>query len=87
MREVNVEEMRRQGLIIFLTAEPETIYERVKASHARPLLEGNMNTAYIETLLARRLPAYEAAADFCVPTDGRTIPEISGEIWSLLKKH
>mgnify|MGYP000441189639 CR=1 FL=1 len=39
MRQCNVDEMKKNGTIVLLTAEPETVYERVKGSHNRPLLE------------------------------------------------
>ena len=37
MRQCNVDEMKKNGTIVLLTAEPETVYERVKGSHNRPL--------------------------------------------------
>ena len=64
MRQCNVDEMKKNGTIVLLTAEPETVYERVKGSHNRPLLEKNMNPEYIKELMAARRPKYEAAADF-----------------------
>ena len=33
MRQCNVDEMKKNGTIVLLTAEPETVYERVKGSH------------------------------------------------------
>ena len=47
MRDVNVDKMKEQGKIVLLTATPETIYEHVKDSTNRPLLNGNMNIPYI----------------------------------------
>lgn len=82
MRRCNVDAMKKSGRIVYLSAEPETIFERVRYSHNRPLLEGNMNAAYIETLLEARLPKYLAAADVTVRTDGRSAEEISREIVS-----
>ena len=64
MRQCNVDEMKKNGTIVLLTAEPETVYERVKGSHNRPLLEKNMNPEYIKELMKARCPKYEAAADF-----------------------
>ena len=32
MRQCNVDEMKKNGTIVLLTAEPETVYERVKGS-------------------------------------------------------
>ena len=80
MRQCNVEEMKKEGTIILLTATPLTVYERVKNSHNRPLLEQNMTPEYIGKLMEARRPKYEAAADLIVQTDGRTAEEISGEI-------
>ena len=62
MRQCNVDEMKKNGTIVLLTAEPETVYERVKGSHNRPLLEKNMNPEYIKELMEARRPKYEAAA-------------------------
>ncbi len=80
MRQCNVEEMKKNGTIVLLTATPQTVYERVKGSHNRPLLEKNMNPQYIEQLMEARRPKYEAAADIIVKTDGRTAKEICQEI-------
>ena len=71
MRQCNVDEMKKNGTIVLLTAEPETVYERVKGSHNRPLLEKNMNPEYIKELMEARRPKYEAAADFVIKTDNR----------------
>lgn len=80
MRDCNVEAMKKSGKVIYLSAKPETIYERVHDSHNRPLLEGNMNVAYIAQLMEKRLPKYLDAADAEVVTDGRTADEICMEI-------
>ena len=85
MRQCNVELMKKNGIIILLTAEPQTIYERVKDSHNRPLLEKNMNPAYIGQLMKERKLRYEAAADIKIKTDGRTAVEICEEIKERLK--
>lgn len=82
MREVNVQEMKKSGKIILLTASPETILERVKGSHDRPLLENNKNVEYIASLMEQRRPKYEAAADIVIPTDNKTEFEICEEIIS-----
>ena len=80
MRAENVEAMRKSGEIIYLSATPETIYERVKNSHNRPLLEGNMNVAYITELMNKRLPKYLEAADRIVSVDDRSVAQICNEI-------
>lgn len=77
MREENVEIMKKSGRIVWLQVKPETVYHRVKNSHTRPLLEGNMNVSYIEELLNKRIPAYARAADLSVDTDGKSPEEIA----------
>ena len=76
MRECNVEEMKKSGVIVLLTAEPETILERVKYSHDRPLLENHKTAEYIAELLDKRRDKYEAAADLTIATDGKNTAAI-----------
>ena len=80
LKEENVRLMKESGKIVLLTAEPETIYERVKDSTERPVLNGNMNVSYIKDLMEKRRPKYEAAADVTIATDGKTSEEICEEI-------
>lgn len=84
VRPENVKNMKKSGKIIFLTATPETILERVKDGTDRPLLNGHMNVEYIEELMNKRLALYQGAADYMVATDGKTKGEICTEIIKLL---
>ena len=80
IRDINVKKLQALGEVVLLTAEPETIYERVKDSTNRPLLNGNMNVEYISELMEKRRPFYEKAATVKVATDGREISDIAKEI-------
>ena len=80
LRERNVEEMKKGGSIVLLTAEPEMILERVKDDDNRPLLRGNKNVAFISDMMEKRRPKYEAAADVVIHTDGKEVQEICREI-------
>ncbi len=80
LRDNNVAEMKKNGRVVLLTAKPETIYERIKNSHDRPLLENNKNIAFISKLLEERKAKYEAAADVVIETDGKNKLQISEEI-------
>ncbi len=84
LRDCNVEEMRRNGHIVLLTASPETILERVKDSEERPLLNGNKNVDYIARLMEKRRVKYESAADITVCTDGKSAEEICKELMAEL---
>lgn len=80
MREVNVAEMKKNGTVVLLRAEPETIYHRVKNSHNRPLLENHKSVEFIAGLMEERRPKYEAAADIIIHTDHKQVREICEEI-------
>ena len=84
MREQNVVEMKKNGRVVLLTASPETIYERVKDSNDRPILNGNKNVPFIADMMEKRREKYEAAADVVIQTDNKSILEISEELISKL---
>ena len=86
MRECNVAEMKKSGIIVLLTARPETIFERVRYSHNRPLIEHNKTAEYIAELLEKRREKYEAAADVTIATDGKDTREIWREIQDSVKE-
>ena len=72
--------MKKNGTVIFLSATPETIYERVHTSTNRPLLNGNMNVEYIAQLMEKRRAVYEKAADVTIVTDDKELSDIIAEI-------
>ncbi len=80
VRPQNTEYMKKSGKIVFLSATPQTIYERVKHSTDRPILNGHMNVEYIAQLMEKRRALYEAAADIRIETDGKSRDEICREI-------
>ncbi len=86
MRERNVVEMKKNGRVVLLTAKPETILERVKDNHDRPLLENNKTVPFIADLMEKRRAKYEAAADIVIETDGKTELEICEELIHRLRE-
>jgi shikimate kinase len=84
LRPQNTEYMKKSGKVVYLKTSPETIFERVRYSTDRPILNGNMNVEYIAGLLEKRRPLYEGAADITVVTDNRSCEEICSEIIQLL---
>ena len=85
-RTENVEVMRASGKIILLTAAPESILARVKRAENRPVLKGEKTLEGIRELMEQRRECYEAAADYIVPTDGRSVAEVAEEVRSLMQK-
>ena len=80
MRECNVVEMKKNGRVVLLTAKPETILDRVKDNHDRPLIENNKTVPFIADLMEKRRAKYEAAADIIIETDGKSELEICEEL-------
>ena len=80
MRERNVAEMKKNGRVVLLTAKPETILDRVKDSHDRPLIENNKTVPFIAELMEKRREKYEAAADIVIETDGKDELQICEEL-------
>lgn len=85
LRDENVDIMKKSGVIVLLTATPETVFSRVKHSKNRPILNGNMNIPYIAQLMERRRALYESASQVTVKTDGKTPAEIVAEICGVIE--
>ncbi|MBE5956826.1 MAG: shikimate kinase [Lachnospiraceae bacterium] len=86
LREQNVIEMKKNGMVFLLTAKPETIYDRVKDCHNRPLLENNMTVSFIAKLMEKRREKYEACADYVIYVDHKSVEEICEEILSQINE-
>ena len=79
IREKNILELKESGIIIKLTATPNTVLQRVKGSKERPILNGHMNTEFIASLMEKRDNFYSNAADITISTDGKTVDEVAKE--------
>lgn len=64
----DLELLRRTGAVVYLRAAPRTLAERVGDGAGRPWLDGDP-LAWLTGMLARRGPAYLAAADVVVDVD------------------
>lgn len=80
VREENHALLKQLGTVIYLRANAETIYERVKQDTTRPLLQCDDPQERIRTLMRSRAPFYEKAADFVIDVDGKRFEEILDEI-------
>lgn len=79
IREKNISLLKENGIIIRLTANPHTIFNRVRKSNSRPILKNNMNEQFISSLMEKRDLIYKNAADITISTDYKSIKEISDE--------
>lgn len=86
IRSENSEYMKKSGKVVLLTATPETVYERVKDSKDRPILNQDMSVAHIANLMEKRRVMYQNAAEVTIQTDGKTAEAIADEIIEKITK-
>lgn len=79
LRLENMDLLRRNGIIICLTARPETILNRTSKSSKRPLLNVDDPLKRIKDLMKSREPFYEKA-DFMIDTEAKTPRQVAEEI-------
>jgi|WetSurMetagenome_2_1015567.scaffolds.fasta_scaffold00030_37 shikimate kinase len=79
LRRENMDHLRRKGVVVCLSASPDTILFRTQDSRDRPLLCVEDPLARIRELLAARQPYYEEA-DIMVDTEGKSPLQIADEI-------
>ncbi|MGB9846123.1 MAG: shikimate kinase [Desulfotomaculales bacterium] len=82
----NVADLKRNGVLICLKADPEVIYQRVKGKKHRPLLlkKGNLKDQILKLLDERKL-SYDVA-DYTVDTSQRPPDRVVDEIIAYLEK-
>lgn len=83
LREGNRDLLRSSGRVVWLTADVETLWQRVRADDAtaerRPALTVG-GRAEIEEIFHLREPLYRQCADRIVDTGGRAVNEIVAEM-------
>lgn len=81
LRQQNVDVLKKNGTLFWLTAEVPTIARRIGGDTQRPSLTGTKSfTEEIQEVLEQRLPKYQAAADHVIATEGRTVEEVVASI-------
>lgn len=85
LRSDNVEHLHINGVVFWLTADIQTIANRIGQDIQRPSLTGSKSfVEEIEDVLRDRKPKYHAAADYTVPTDRRSLTHVVQAIVALL---
>jgi shikimate dehydrogenase len=80
---VNMEQLRRESVIVVLHADIDTIEARL-SKKPRPPLTGLPLREEIAELMDRRRQHYHAAADFCIDTSGTTPETAAATVMNLL---
>lgn len=84
LRQGNVEVLKRNGTLFWLTASVDTIASRIGGDTQRPSLTGEKSfIEEIEDVLRERTPKYQAAADHVLSTDGRSIQQLASILLEL----
>ena len=87
LNKINIDRLRQQSRIVYLTASPGVILKRVANEEGqRPLLEVANPTLTIREMLSFRKPFYERAADITINTSKLDIDAVAGQIISKLKE-
>ena len=79
LRQENMEFLKTSGVVVCLTARPETILKRTSRNRERPLLHVEDPLQRIHDLLEARGPFYEKA-DIMIDTEGKSPIGIAEEI-------
>jgi shikimate kinase len=80
LRADNIERLQLFGPIVHLTADEETLFERVSRRKTRPLLQTEKPRETLSAMLRVRAPLYTQAADFTVDTSKLRHEEVADEI-------
>ena len=85
LRAQNVEVLKKDGTLFWLTASVETIAKRIGGDNQRPSLTGTKSFVdEIQDVLRERMPKYQAAADHVIATDDRSINQLVETLLSLV---
>lgn len=79
LRDKNMKRLKKDGVIFCLKASENVIFERLKQTTNRPLLQVENPEERIKELLQKRMPLYEKA-DFIIDTEGLTPEEVAEKI-------
>jgi shikimate kinase len=86
----NVQVLRKQGIIIWLSAHPATIQARLAEDRpredSRPSLTGDGTIQEVEEVLRERQHLYLAAAQIIIDTTQQSVPQVVEQILAALKK-
>lgn len=83
--EENIKNLKKNGILICLEANPKVILERVKKETQRPLLKVKNPKQRIKELLEKRRPFYQKA-DFYIDTSNLSIQEVADKIVEIYLK-
>ncbi len=85
LNKINIDRLKKECIIVYLTASPGTILKRTSLDkNERPLLPGGL--PQVREMLKFRRPFYERVADIKIDTSKLDIDSVAGQIISKLKE-
>lgn len=87
LREANRNAFRKIGVVVWLDADSESLFERATRSHRRPLLQTSEPRKTFDHLLALRRPIYEETADLRLDSTNLSHDDVAQRIFNEVKKH
>ncbi len=88
LNKINIDRLRKESLIVYLTASPKIILKRTSNdAEERPLLKVANPTLTIQGLLRFRKPFYERAADIKINTSKLDIDAVVEQIIIKIKEN
>lgn len=86
LKEENVKNMKKNGFIVLLETDIETIQKRLaedtEGQAQRPNLTNMKQCEEIKYLLEYRMPFYKKAADYCVNTTKLSVNQLAEKVFS-----
>ena len=87
LRDKNVRNLRRNGILIWLSAPPSVLIARIQDDTERPALkDGKTFLEEVEEVLAERQPLYRSAAHWTIDVSSNTPEEVCSQIQAMLKE-
>jgi len=80
LNKINIDRLKKDSVIVYLTASPKVILKRVSDGDERPLLQVTKPALTIKELLRFRKPFYERAADMKIDTSKLDINAVTEQI-------
>lgn len=82
----NLSNLQKNGVVIYLKADIEELFSRVKKDYNRPLLQKKDPLEALRKLVQKREKFYQLA-DMTVVTDGKNPEQVADEIIEALSKY
>lgn len=83
----NIENLKENGIIIFLNTKPQTLFKRIGYDKNRPALTNLKDPLdELKEILNQRMDLYKNAADYIIDTDSLSLEKVCQRVLTLIDK-